>query len=435
MTRRPRLQYNRIRQCVSGCLPALFLLVAAGCSSLPAQNDGTGVRADIVMERVSVPERITERSFPFLHFLSTHPDIQTAFVSDARVSALAADRSERIEQAIFTCEDDAVCLARPWLWSDAETGLVSDVLVEIGPGASLAARLRETGDYPLYADLSDEALVRSAWVDTAAGLNGTVRTYGFGEAPFYPKIDSVRFEPGDPVYAKLLRDASDLALGPAERPKAPLSAAGQFSRLLLYLNERENAGFYPQLDNQENGVARGFASRVDWSDYPYTAILVLGDGPDEVGTELGSFGKLRLFHAADLYRRGLAPFLIVSGGNVHPAGTRINEAETMKSVLMERYGIPERAIIMEPHARHTTTNFRNSARLMIRYGFPVERPALVSSSRGQSAYAEGTEFRDRCLAELGYLPMTLGTRLSPFDQEFWVSPLSDHLNPADPLDP
>lgn len=424
-----------MRQFVSGFFPALFLLVAAGCTSLPAQNVEPGIRVDVMRERVGVPDRIVQRSFPFLHVLNTHPDIQTALVSNALFATLAEARSERIEQAIATCEDSVVCIARPWLWSDAETGLVGDVFVKIAPGAGLAARLRETRAYPLYADLSDEALVRRAWMDTAAALNGTARTYGFGEAPFYPNIDSARFAPGDPVYAKLLRDASDLALGPADRRKDPLSAAGQFSLFLLYLNERENAGFYPQLDDQQNGPARDFASRVNWADYPYSAILVLGDGPDEVGTELGSFGKLRLFHAAELYRSGLAPILIVSGGNVHPAGTHINEAETMKSVLIERYGIPERAIIMEPHARHTTTNFRNSARLMIRYGFPIDQPALVSTSRGQSAYAEGAEFRDRSLAELGYLPMTLGARLSPFDQEFWVSLLSDQINPADPLDP
>ncbi|MBK8657099.1 MAG: hypothetical protein IPN20_25070 [Haliscomenobacter sp.] len=48
--------------------------------------------------------------------------------------------------------------------------------------------------------------------------------------------------------------------------------------------------------------------------------------------------------------------------------------------------MPERAIIIEPHARHTTTNFRNSARLMYRYGIPFDKMALCTSTMDQVVY-------------------------------------------------
>lgn len=416
-------------------LAGLLLALIAGCTTLPAPPVAVQPLASREAERTSVPDAIRERSFPFLQVLNAQPGVRDALLSDQRIVALAAARRTRIDRAISACSDDANCLVTPWLWSDEEVANVGDALTGLTARGELAEALRATGSFPLYTDLADDALILRTWQDTASGLNGVLRTYGLSEAPFYPKIDSARFEAGDVTYAKLLRDASDLSIRPNSPANHPFEKTVQFALLLLHLNERENAGFYPALDADENGPARAFASEVDWSRFSYTAILVLGDGPDEVGTELGSFGKLRLFHAAELYWQGQAPFLIVSGGNVHPAATPINEAETMRRVLMQRYGIPERAIIMEPHARHTTTNFRNAARLMIRYGFPLDRPALVSTSRGQSAYAEGEVFRERCLSELGYSPMRMGERLSPFDQEFWVEPVSLQLNPADPLDP
>ncbi len=77
--------------------------------------------------------------------------------------------------------------------------------------------------------------------------------------------------------------------------------------------------------------------------------------------------------AVKRYRQGLAPLLLVSGGAVHPKRTPYNEALEMKKELMNVYGIPARAIIVEPHARHTTTNFRNAARLVYRYGIPADK--------------------------------------------------------------
>jgi hypothetical protein len=46
---------------------------------------------------------------------------------------------------------------------------------------------------------------------------------------------------------------------------------------------------------------------------------------------------------------------------------------------MSRFGIPANAIIVDPHARHTTTKMRNAARLIYRYGMPFSAKALVTT--------------------------------------------------------
>ena len=67
--------------------------------------------------------------------------------------------------------------------------------------------------------------------------------------------------------------------------------------------------------------------------------------------------------AADL-AAGVAPYVIVSGGAVHgPA----NEAVLMRAFLLAR-GVPEERILVDPCARHTTTNLRNAGRLMLAAG-------------------------------------------------------------------
>jgi uncharacterized SAM-binding protein YcdF (DUF218 family) len=107
----------------------------------------------------------------------------------------------------------------------------------------------------------------------------------------------------------------------------------------------------------------------------------------------------------------------------------------MKRALMQDYGIPESAIIVDPHARHTTTNFRNAARLMYRYNLPFDKPALVTGDIYQSRYIENTNLVKRCLRELGYPCFLDLHRVSPIDLAWLPNIQSLQQNPADPLDP
>ena len=150
---------------------------------------------------------------------------------------------------------------------------------------------------------------------------------------------------------------------------------------------------------------------------------------------LDPWAKLRLELAVARFRAGKAPFIIVSGGSVHPSQTPYNEAFEMKRSLVQDFGINPDAILIDPHARHTTTNLRNASRLAFRYGLPDGKPMLITSDASQSAYISGTVFRERCERELGYQPGTLGARLSRFDLEFTPAVVSLHADSRDPLDP
>ena len=119
---------------------------------------------------------------------------------------------------------------------------------------------------------------------------------------------------------------------------------------------------------------------------------------------------------------------------MHPYKTTFNEAVEMKKYMIEQLSIPESAIIAEPHARHTTTNMRNAARLMFKYGIPTDRPAVASTTRGQSLMIANTLVA-RCIRELGYSPYRVGKVLSESLTEFYVLKDAFRIDPEEPMDP
>lgn len=93
--------------------------------------------------------------------------------------------------------------------------------------------------------------------------------------------------------------------------------------------------------------------------------------------------------------------LFVTGGNVHPDGTPYNEAMEMKEALL-KMGLTEAEILVDPYARHSTTNLRNVGRFMRVHGIDS---ALIVTSEDQSFYfgfADVSTFNARAMTELGY---------------------------------
>lgn len=385
------------------------------------------------------PSLVEQRNFDLVVRMS-EGEFGAAMAGSPAWGAASKRRADRINLAMTACGIDAACRVRAILWTEEEAAAalvaLRSALEPSGRLAALAAELRASGGYALHAGRPDQDLIAAAWRDVTEGHNRILRVYGLGEAPRYPAIDSILFTPDGDLWPGVLTEATGHLLAAAPDyagPRADL--AHRFALQLLYLNERENAASFADLETRHNAAALAGIAALDWTRYPYTVILVLGDGPDRPGQLIGTYGKLRLARAAKLYRDGLAPLLIVSGGNVHPALTPVNEALEMKRELMERYAIPESAIIIEPHARHTTTNFRNSARLMLRYAIPIDRPAIATTSTGHSLYAGGKPFDVKAMEELGYVPRRVIERLTPYEFVFQPDPLSTHHDNRDPLDP
>ena len=209
----------------------------------------------------------------------------------------------------------------------------------------------------------------------------------------------------------------------------------RFALRLLQANSRDEAGRFWPLNLGENQLALAYSKHIQWKSFPYTIILVPGAGSEVPGVPLSPWGKERLRYAVDVYRSGKAPFILVSGGFVHPSQTPFCEAIEMKRYLMEAYSIPERAILVDPYARHTTTNLRNAAREIADYGLPLTKAFLIVTDTTQSSYIAGAKFAQRDIDELGYQPVLSMKRLSPTEIEAEPSAKVVYVDPLDPLDP
>ena len=200
-------------------------------------------------------------------------------------------------------------------------------------------------------------------------------------------------------------------------------------------NDRDEPARHEPMEQRDNRAAYNSVAKTDWKKYKYAAIVVPGNGPLLTTIPLSPVNKMRLDIAADRYRRDLAPFIVVSGGYCYPFRGPFAEAIEMKRYLMERWQLPEAAILIDPHARHTTTNFRNANRLLFRYGFPTNKLCDFVTTQSQTNYVDNASFDARNQRELGYLPCRDKKRISLHDIEFHPVVESLHLDPFDPLDP
>jgi hypothetical protein len=342
--------------------------------------------------------------------------------------------------AAQTCGSDSSCHAAAFRWDAADIATIERVLRDlVQRNAALKAfvdqQLRPTGLFARHGEEAAPGLLAAAWRDAAAGINRIIDVYALGMAPLYPAIDSVSYDPASDAYRRLIALMVSVIQDRQDDSTLFHELSLGFARRLLDANRRDEAARFEPLHLGENAAAYRRVGGIDWSRYAYSAILVPGAGPDRPDVALDPYAKMRLELAVARFRAGKAPFMIVSGGFVHPNQTIYAEALEMKRSLVRDFNVPADAILIDPHARHTTTNLRNAARLVIRYGMPSDKAMLISTDASQSEYISGTVFKERCLRELGYFPGALGARLSRFDLEFTPSAISLHADARDPLDP
>ncbi|MBC6608799.1 YdcF family protein [Hymenobacter sp. BT188] len=382
---------------------------------------------------------LVAKAFPLLSLLENQAGLRRLVGSNKALRAVARHHAARTHQAFGRDQADAKRYADSLCWKPQEIQVVGNALVNtysknIAVRTGLAPLLKETGSYPLYASQTDTAALRLAWRDAALGLNRMLQVYMANQKPRYPAIDSSSFPRQDAVLAQQVRAAMlPLSIGQRRRPTAFYTLPLHAALLALRLNDRHEAVRYEPLKAGLNAAPYAAVASTPWARYPFSAILVPGLGPEQPGVALDTLGAYRCRLAAARYRQGLAPFLVVSGGHVHPNKTPYCEAVEMKKYLIETLGIPEAAVIIEPYARHTTTNLRNTFRLLYAFGIPTDRPLLTVTDPAQSSYILG--MAERCRRELGYVPYRDLQKRSPEENTYSAVPEVRQPDPYDPLDP
>lgn len=266
-------------------------------------------------------------------------------------------------------------------------------------------------------------------------------------ASIEPVLAGLRRKRPGPADARRLLDLARAARAQGLRParalveavrgerllERALAAAGDEDRRALAAIVREVA---PPLPGVGDDFERAFAAmdRAALAAYEYPLIVVPGYTPKDAPRlhDLHPIARKRCERAAADFHAGRAPFVLVTGGAVHPEDTPVIEALQLRAELV-RLGVPAERIAVDAAARHSTTNLRNAARFMLARG--LDR-ALVVTSFGQSFYFSSpglSTFHRRSRRELGYEVGRM-RRVDPYRTAFFPDPRA--LTPGDdPLDP
>lgn len=400
---------------------------------------GAGFSQKTAPNRASQPSAywIQLKNFYLLTLFEQDRAVSNMIENDAELSKLTQKKLSDLNSSVTDCKD-ALCFPSKILLSAEDIQFVSDRLkILYKPGNTLDLLVKNilipSGRYSLYKGLSANELLVKAWEQDASAINYAIAVYARGKKPNYPLIDSIAYNIKAKSYSILMYDASVTLQQDVKNTRLFFLPALKAALIYLEINERKDPANYEPMATTVNKAAVENIKLINWKNYPYTNILVPGAGPDNLTSPLSGEGMLRCRLAAQQYKLGKAPLIMVSGGNVHPYKTKYNEAAQMKLFLMQEFNIPGSAIILEPHARHTTTNMRNCARLIYQYGIPADKPGLVITDKSQTDFIVSMD--ERCMKELGYIPYKLAKRVSDTELEYYPQPEAKQIDPDEPLDP
>ncbi len=379
---------------------------------------------------------VQDKNFYLLSAIEWTPAVHALVKADPALSQIGAAKRAAISEAVKSCGSDVPCYAKAALWTDEEIAKLSAALGALASNPPMRQLLdgpvARSGMYVRYKDRLPAEMLGKAWEDAAHKMNLGINVFALGQ-PGAHSFDTGSYDIKSDAFIRNVQFIALILDNDSKSLDLFFQPTMRFSLEVLRSQLRDEAGRHEPLEKGENKAAVARVPTIQWAKYLYTLIVVLGQGPDKDGVALAPGGRLRLIPAVEAYHEGKAPFILVSGGYVHPAFTHYSEAIEMKRALMDEFGVPESAIIVDPHARVTATNMRNAVRQIYRYGMPFEKKALVTSSKSHIDSVEKAQFQSR--DNLGFPSYLPGARLSPFLLEFTPQIGALNTDLADLMDP
>ncbi len=202
------------------------------------------------------------------------------------------------------------------------------------------------------------------------------------------------------------------------------------------------------------GTLRALATHLEsGARYPYSAVSTFGYGSprqeksrlsrwrlggrclqlDEWDLSLLDLNRLRAGRAAAAFHAHVAPVVTLSGGAVH---SRLNESLMLHHLVTCQHGVPADRTLLDPCARHTHENLRNTGGLVVSLG---GRAAYIVLSGLQVGYLQewslfdllGSSLDARSLRDFGFLPGSWRQASTGLAAGFWYTPYRFWAGPTD----
>lgn len=385
--------------------------------------------------------KVQDQNFYLFTAIQNSPQLISYLENHEELHAIFKNKKKHISASLNPEKMEAKSLIDAYKFSDNEIKNIASILSKEATSNDalnllITKNLRPSGKYENFKSLKNPEYISAAWELCAKAINQSLSVYGLGEKGRYHTIDSVSYNVKEKDYKGALFMWSDMLTHKKEaQTQLFFQPALDYTLALLYMNHRDESARYEPLITGENEKTIAAITQINFDDFPYSNILILGNGPENNKDVLTALGKLNLQLGVIEYQKKNAPIIIVSGGHAHPFRAPFAEAIEMKKELINRYHIPENRILIDPYARHTTTNLRNAVRLIINSEIPLDKLGLVVTNNGHSDYVGDDSFINRCEKELGYTPAFILKRTNSTTVEYQPRIESLHQNPLDPLDP
>ncbi|WP_426671199.1 YdcF family protein [Mucilaginibacter sp. McL0603] len=384
---------------------------------------------------------VADKNFYLLTVIEHTPAVSKLVSTNNTLQTILTKRVTELKQhANDTCFMPASLLTG-FRYNTQDSTQISDVFKELYSAnksvfdAMINTHLRPSGYYQRFVGLNNQELLLKAWAQYVYGINYIIDQFGFGKKLRFPRIDTASYVVTSRYYRGVMKDMFSMLDEHTTEMKLFYQPSLAIAMGLMDANDRDEPARFEPMEQKDNKKAFDRIKLIQWDKYKYATIVIPGNGPELFTTPISPDNKIHCDIAADRYLKGWAPFIIVSGGYCYPFRGPYCEAIQMKKYLMEKFSIPENAIIIDPHARHTTTNFRNANRLIIRYGIPVDKQSVFITAKMQASSVKSDLFDKRNMHDLGYLPYREKTGISNHDITFYPTYESLHMDPLDPLDP
>lgn len=421
----------------SGLLMMLMLLT--GISTIARAQQGAGYDRDYHF--LHSANLVADKNFYLLTVIDQSPAVKKLYNDNAYFKQLFNARLTLLKShANDTCSTP-LTLAGGFRYTKDDSVQIAENVLSLYKAHQpefdqlINHHLRPSGYYQRFVNLTNADLLLKAWGQYIYGINYIIDQFGLGKKMRYPRIDSPNYVVTSVYYRRVMKDMFAMLDEQTDDMKQFYQPSLEVAMHLMDLNDRDEPARFEPMEQKDNKKAFDKIKQIQWSKYQYATIVIPGNGPELFTTPISPDNKIHCSVAAMRYLKGLAPFIIVSGGYCYPFRGPYCEAIEMKKFLMSRFNIPGDAIIIDPHARHTTTNIRNADRLMIRYGIPLDKPSVFITSKGQHDMSAKDAFDKRNMHELGYLPYRDKKSTSNHDIVFYPVLESLHMDPLDPLDP
>lgn len=431
-----------------------FVISAYGCSNKEDDLGGIGPKEPQPEEIIGfdasyhyeLARPVADRNFFALMKLVNDESAIAVLKENATFDAVLKEHLAKLSHELSNSEATVASIGLSMRFSEEE---IIDILEQIKIVANQEAlknviqkHLKPSGAYQIYAGYTDDEFLKYAIRECLFGINKIIDVYTQGLSPLGGSKDIGLYHQNNNTYKPNYLEDLKKSLTKLHEEMGNMELFFQpsleFSLMLLHINNREEAGEFEPLQEKENAAAYAFIQELRWEDYPYASMLLLGDSPNSPGDDpnISKSAKKRVEFAVENLKAGLAPVVIISGSNVYPTMSPYFEAIEMKKYMMETYDIDEKHILVDPHARHTTSNLRNVSRYIFRYGIPPERKSIITATESHIDIVVHTDFAKRCNQYFGFMPGSLGKRVSATTVEFTPEVKSLTTQPSlDPLDP